>query len=598
MRFRAAVTAALLFAACGVQPRANRTQSSVIQQSGRQLAAPGARDLPPSAERAYRAMARGFDRNGALEIVSFMDQYWRLAGNPGFNASIDHIRDRLIAGGFSPEPSGAVATVRVDEFQSGRGWDYRTGTLAFDGSAEPALLSRERDRVSLAINSFSTPPGGLRALLVDVGVGAAADYEGKNITGAVVLGDAPLGRLWQEAVKRRGAAGVVSTDIAPYIRPSDPAAMSPEQQDVLQWGTIPYDAAVHGFGFKSSSRAADRMRRQLKKGPVAVRVTIDATFYENPNRSLVAELRGRSKPDERIVMVAHVQEPGANDDGSGCGTLYAVARALNEAIRSGTLPRPERTLTFMWVDEIRGSRRWLTARPDEARGVQYMMALDMTGEDTRKTGGTFLIEKQADPSAVWPRPSDPHTEWGSDDVKPESLKGSLLNDLHLSVCLRRARDSGWVVRTNPYEGGSDHTVFASAGVPSLLNWHFTDRFYHTNQDRLDKVSAPEMENVGVAVATTAWVLASADDDDALVVADLVTDAARRRLELERAQGATIVEKAADRVAAEAVERRVSAAWMQWYAEALDSVLHLPFSGGSDILRARIAEAKRSLAPER
>ena len=42
-----------------------------------------------------------------------------------------------------------------------------------------------------------------------------------------------------------------------------------------------------------------------------------------------------------------------------------------------------------------------------------MFALDMTGEDTEKTGGTFLIEKQADPSAVWARPSDPHTEWGA-----------------------------------------------------------------------------------------------------------------------------------------------------------------------------------------
>ena len=37
-----------------------------------------------------------------------------------------------------------------------------------------------------------------------------------------------------------------------------------------------------------------------------------------------------------------------------------------------------------------------------------------------------LIEKQADPSAVWPRPSDPHTEWGAGEVKAEELKGSLL----------------------------------------------------------------------------------------------------------------------------------------------------------------------------
>ena len=97
--------------------------------------------------------------------------------------------------------------------------------------------------------------------------------------------------------------------------------------------------------------------------------------------------------------------------------------------------------------------------------MQYMFSLDMTGEDTAKTGGTFLIEKQADPSAVWARPSDPHTEWGAGEVKAESLKGSLLNDLHLAVCLRRATDTGWVVRTNPYEGGSDHTAFTNAGIP-------------------------------------------------------------------------------------------------------------------------------------
>jgi len=139
----------------------------------------------------------------------------------------------------------------------------------------------------------------------------------------------------------------------------------------------------------------------------------------------------------------------------------------------------------------------------------------MTGEDVSKTGGTFLIEKQADPSAVWPRPSDPHTAWGASEVKASELKGSLLNDLHLAICRRRAKDSGWIVKTNPYEGGSDHTEFKRDGIPSLLNWHFTDRYYHTNLDRPDKTSAAEMVNVGVSVGTSAWFLASADERDAL-----------------------------------------------------------------------------------
>ena len=521
---------------------------TLASPGSRQLAAqeperyqPPALALPPSAERAYRALSMRVDGLAALETVRYMDQFWRLAGNPGFNSSIDYIRARLLASGFADSPDKGRPFVRVEEWGQTRGWDYQVGTVTFADDGE-VLLSRLRDRVSLCINSFSTPKGGLTARLVDVGDGSqAAQYENIDVKGAVVLGDADAGRLWQNAVKARGALGVISTGVAPYIRPSDPKLFtSPDQQDVLQWGSVPYDAEAKAFGFKASWRAASRMRERLKNGPVQVKVDIESTFYDAPTRSLIAEIPGSAKPDERIVLAAHIQEPGANDDGSGCGTLLALAAALGQTAFGRGLQPPGRTLTFLWIDEIRGSRQWITSDPERAKGVQYMFSLDMTGEDTAKTGGTFLIEKQADPSAVWTRPSDPHTEWGAGGVKAESLKGSLLNDVHLAVSLRRAKETKWVVRTNPYEGGSDHTAFGDAGVPSLLNWHFTDRYYHTNLDRPDKTSALEMVNVGVAVATSAWFLASADERDALAVADLLAASATARLALEQKQGATIV----------------------------------------------------------
>ncbi len=56
--------------------------------AGERGAAPG---LPPSAEKAYTALASRVEGDTAMEVVRFMDQYWRIAGNPGFNASIDHI---------------------------------------------------------------------------------------------------------------------------------------------------------------------------------------------------------------------------------------------------------------------------------------------------------------------------------------------------------------------------------------------------------------------------------------------------------------------------------------------------------------------------
>ena len=547
---------------------------------------PIAPPLPPTAERAYQAVASGFDRDAAMDVVRFMQQYWRLAGNPGYNASIDRIRERL---------AKSALQVRVDEYAKPEpAWDYARGTVTIDGDATP-VLSKERDRVSLAINSFSTPAGGALLPLVDVGAGTERDFAGKDVKGAVVLGDASLGRLWQQAVRTRGAAGVISTEIARYIRPADPAAMSDEQKDVLQWGGIPYDANLKSFGFKASWRAASRLRDALARNARArVRVDIESSFHEGPNRTLVAEIPGRSRPNERIVVVAHVQEPGANDNATGCATLLSLALALDGAIKRGAIPAPERTLTFLWLDEIRGSRQWLTSRKEEAAGVRFMFSMDMTGEDTAKTGGTFLIEKHADPSAVWARPSDPHSEWGAGQVKAETLKGNLLNDVHIAVAQRRARDAKWTVRTNPYEGGSDHTAFANAGVPSLLNWHFTDRYYHTNQDTTDKVSADEMRNVGVTVATSAYFLASASEADALAVVALLERAAAERLALERRQGPDVVAKAADRAAAEKVEQQLIAAWIKWYGEAIDSVATLPAGGPTPGVQSRIETAKRGL----
>jgi aminopeptidase YwaD len=220
------------------------------------------------------------------------------------------------------------------------------------------------------------------------------------------------------------------------------------------------------------------------------------------------------------------------------------------------LPAPARTITFLWVDEIRGSEQWIKDHAERVKQVVAMLSLDMTGEDTAKTGGTFLIEKEPDPSALWDRPSDPHSEWGASKVDAAMVRGSFLNDLHLGVALRRARDTGWVVRTNPYEGGSDHTVFTRAGVPALLNWHFTDRYYHTNLDTTDKMSAAEMQHVAIAVGTTALFLASAADSDLEPMRRMMATARDARLATEQKNNAT---------------PEILQAWRKWYEEALASV---------------------------
>jgi hypothetical protein len=235
---------------------------------------------------------------------------------------------------------------------------------------------------------------------------------------------------------------------------------------------------------------------------------------------------------------------------------------MKKAIAAGRLPPPIRTITFLWLDEISGSRQWIKDHPEQAKRVMWMFSLDMTGEDVAKTGGSFLIERWPDPGAVYDRTWDPHSEWGRSEVDPKSLKGDIINDLHMAIARRVGARTGWIVRSNPYEGGSDHTVFGSQGVPSLLDWHFTDRYYHTNFDTPDKVSDAEMRNVAAAVAATAWLMASATAEEAREVAQLVARAGRARLDRERR------ETAKDRDAA-------VAAWTKWYEEAVASAARLP-----------------------
>ncbi len=90
----------------------------------------------------------------------------------------------------------------------------------------------------------------------------------------------------------------------------------------------------------------------------------------------------------------------------------------------------------------------------------------------------------------------------------------------------------------------------------MLNWHFTDRYYHSNLDTVDKTSPATMGHVATVVATSALFLASADASDAAALVKLVEEAERARLATE---------------ASNAASDQIIAAWKTWYAEARASV---------------------------
>ncbi|HCL04585.1 MAG TPA: peptidase M28, partial [Chitinophagaceae bacterium] len=312
-----------------------------------------------------------------------------------------------------------------------------------------------------------------------------------------------------------------------------------------------------------STQARHRLKAALAKGPVRLRVKVQAKSYLAEDLTIVADINGSEKPDERFVFSAHVQEPGANDNASGVGTLAEMASVAAQLYKNKTV-LPQRSISFLWGDEISSTRRYIVEDSVRAKGIKWGMSLDMVGEDTKKTGGTFLIEKMPDPSAVWTRGEEKHTEWGGRPLPESAIVPHYFNDFMLSRCLDQAATNGWVVKTNPFEGGSDHTPFLNAKIPGLLLWHFTDVFYHTDADRIDKVSAWEMKNVGVSALAAAYTLTANNEKLVHYLIDEYKQSALKRLDIEAALSKTALANGGNKE----TEIHILEVWAKFYVDAL------------------------------
>lgn len=327
----------------------------------------------------------------------------------------------------------------------------------------------------------------------------------------------------------------------------------------------------------------------------------------------IAEIKGTTKADERVLFMAHVQEPGACDNASGVGLQLELATRLKELIDAGILERPERTITFFWGDEMTCSTLWLNAHPEEQAKVVCSIDLDMVGEDPVKTGGPMRIEKTPDPSAFYQytldvlpgqdpyssdeffvRLPDSHTLWGAGE--PPEISGLFLNDLYMASTQEviRSVDPDFKVAVCPFEGGSDHQVFLEAGIPAVLTWHFTDYVYHTSIDTLDKASAAELENVGITSLAAGYFAATADEYEIMKLMDIVYNAAVERFRLESLNSvnhAAWTYKNGKSIEEELkLEVEILNAWETWYIEAIESCTDY-FSGDAPSDKLIKLEAK-------
>lgn len=507
----------------------------------------------------FKLTRQGFNEKNAHATTAFVEKYFRVPGNTGFNASIHYVEGILKKAGYVEQKANefeAPLTYRMEKRPMKTDtWEPVNASVTIVGETLP-LIAYKTNRNMIPINCSSTPTGGVTAEVVFVGKGTLTELEGKDLKGKIVFAEVSAGRLIT-AAKKAGAIGVMGYAMPQYNQPE-------KHQTSISFGSMQANAGI--WSLFLSYGVKEKLKAACLKGKVELKVNIETKIYQAEELTIVANVKGSVKPDERFVYSAHVQEPGANDNATGVGTLAEMARVTATLVKSGKL-KPQRTLTFLWGDEIVSTGRYITDDKERAKGILWGMSLDMVGEDTQKTGGSFLIEKMPDPSAIWTRGTDKHSEWGAGDVKEKDLFPHYYNDFIIDICKAQGKFANWTVNFNPFEGGSDHTPFLQHKIPGLLLWHFTDVFYHTDNDRIDKVSATTMKNVGVSALTAAYTLISADENTATSTVTQLKTAALTRLKTEFELSKKAI---ADGMSA-VDEKHIIEVWSKWYADALVTI---------------------------
>lgn len=401
------------------------------------------------------------------------------------------------------------------------------------------------------------------AALVDVGRGTdPKDYAGKDVRGKIVLADGPLPAVHRLACLERGAAGFLSAF------PNQTTAWSGDDRDLVRWGHLDAYETGNRFAFMVSKRQAADYRLRLAAGEkVVLAARVRAKMVPATYDVVDATIPGTSSGAGDVVLTAHLchQSAGANDNASGSATLYEVARALTAGIARGTLPRPTRTIRFLWLPEIAGSQAWLVRNRETARRIVAGVHLDMVGGQLSTTRGTLHVSRTAG--------SLPHAV---DDVA-EAFLGQVL-----AASARYAERGGdsqrgfvWLPGSREalladlrgIELGSDHQVFEDAAwsVPMVYFHDWPDVTIHTNRDLPENLDATKLGRVAYMAAGIAWTLAALPDSEAprllaLVAANSEARIARARFSPDRsARDAALLRREAVEQAVLAL-RSVAAMW--------------------------------------
>jgi carboxypeptidase Q len=328
--------------------------------------------------------------------------------------------------------------------------------------------------------SVGTPKGGVTAPVLVVSSFEDLERRQAEARGKIVLFDVPFTEYEEtrryrsdgpSAAARAGAVACLVRSVASF------SIRSPHT------GRTTYDSTVARIPAAAVSvEDAMMLRRMQDRGEqVVVTLTMGARqLAPVRSRNVVAELVGREKPDEVVVLGGHIDSwdvgQGAMDDGGGSVAAWEAVRLMKEL---GL--RPRRTVrVVLWTNEengVEGGRGYRDAH--KAALGRHVMAMESDGGVFAPTGFAFA---------------------GSDSAAALVRQvASLLGPIGATK-----------VEKVPESPEADIGPLVEQGVPGIGLRVEDSRYFwyhHTEGDTLDKLDPAEVARCVAALAVMAYVIA-------------------------------------------------------------------------------------------
>ena len=428
-----------------------------------------------------------------------------------------YVVDKLKSYGF------ADATTEL--LGKSKAWDGVSATL-WEVSPKTAKMADYKDLA--AILGEGSKSAHVTAELAWVGRGTQTEINAVDLKGKIAVTEASAGRVHDLAVKA-GAVGIIT-----YYSPRP--LVDPIQ--IPNSGIRRCENAT--FCINLTPRDGYALRDRLLRGEkITVKADIETTTEETNIEVPTCVIKGADANAEEIILCAHLYEGyvklGANDNISGSAALIEVARTLNELIESGQLPRPKRSIRFIWMPEFEGSIPWAIKHKDILNRTLCNINLDMVGLWLSKSESMYCLHRTTMGNPHYLNDvAESYYHYLSATNKSFVATGMGRPDALKPVHSVTGSRDPFYYSINAHYGYSDHEVFNDWGVqvPGVIMITWPDNYYHTSGDRPEICDPTQLHRAIVLAAVSAYTIAEAGEEGAVKIASEVAANSSKRMAIK------------------------------------------------------------------